>query len=121
MVTGSSDTLARLLVNEVLTTSPARPLKHIVLLFPGVIGNDGSVFLVGLGNSGSLLAAGDKLVLGTLRRITGAFGASQVLTIGTFFGSRECRIAPVACSSDAHANRFINTENGVVLGGILPF
>lgn len=115
-VAGSSDTLAGLLVNQVLTTSLARSGKNNMLLLEWVVvvGNDGCILLIGLDDGGSPLTAGDNLGFSALGRITGTFGTTGVLAVGAFLSRGKGGAAFVAGSSNAHADGLIHAKNSVV-------
>jgi hypothetical protein len=120
---GSSHTLTRLLVDQVLSAGLARSGKDNLLLIKGirVVGDDRSVLLVGLDDGGTSLTAGNDLGLASLRRITGTLGATGMLAVGALLGGRERGVALVAGSSNAHTDRLVDAENGVVGRSSLKF
>ena len=118
---GSPDTLARFLINQVLSTLPAGSSEDNLLSLKAVVGDDGLILLVGLDESGPLLAAGDELGLGALRGVTGALGAADVLAVDALLGRAKVGIALVAGSANAHADGLVYAQDRVVGGRRLPF
>jgi hypothetical protein len=121
-VATSSDTLAWLLIDQVLTTGLAGSLEDNLLLVPGIIGNDGGVLLVGLDDGSPPLTASDELFLGPLRGVAGALSTSGVFAISAFVAGGKVGVALVTGSADTHANWLVHTEDGVVTCGCgVPF
>lgn len=121
LVAGSSHTLSRFLVNEILTTRLAWPSEDDLLLLPAVVGNDGSILLVRLDEGRSLLPADNLLGLGSLGGVAGALGAADVLAVGALFSGSEGSIAAMAGSAYTHADGLVHAENGIGCGrGSLP-
>jgi len=122
-VAGSSHTLTRLFVNQVLATGLARSGKNDLLLVKGVrvVGNDRSVLLVGLDDGGTSFTAGDDLGLASLRRVAGTLGATSMLAVGALLGGRKGCVALVTGSSYAHTDWLVNAENGVIGRSSLKF
>lgn len=117
LVASSPDPLARLLVNEILSSGLAGALEDNVFCILGVVrvvGNDGCVLLLSLENGGPLLPAGDALGLGSLGRVADALGATNVLAARALFGGSKGSIALVAGSVDAHANGLLDAESSAL-------
>lgn len=122
-VTGSSHTLTRLLVNQVLASRLARPSENNLLFVKGVrvIRDDRGVLLIGFDNGGTSLATGNDFGFASLGRVTCALGAASMLAAGALLGRRKGSVALVAGSSYTHANRLVNAENSVVGGSSMKF
>lgn len=122
-VAGSSHTLTRLLVNQVLATSFAGSGKDDLLLIKSVrvVGNNGSVLLVGLDDGGTSFTAGNDFGLASLGRVAGALGTTGMLAARALLGGRKGRVALVTGSSYAHTDRLVNAENGVIGRSSLEF
>lgn len=103
-------------MNQVLSTSLAGSSKDDFLLVKGIriVRNNRGVLLVGFDDGGTSLTAGNDFGLASLGRVTGALGATSMLAAGTLLGGRKGGVALVTGSSDAHADRLVNTEDGVV-------
>lgn len=119
LVAGSANPLSGLLVNEILSSSLAGALEDDVLgvlRIVRVVGDDGSVLLLGLEDGGALLPARDALGLGPLGRVADALGATDVLAGRALFGGGEGSVALVARSVNTHADGLLDAESGA-LGG----
>lgn len=120
LVAGSSDTLARLLMDEILASRLAWACKDEFLVFGAVVGLYRGVFAVGLDLGSSPLAAGNGLGLRELRWVTRAFGATIVVAVGAFLSSAKGSVAAMAGSSNAHSNGFVHAKYGIARDGVVP-
>lgn len=117
LVAVPADTLARLLVDQVLAARLRRLRQLEVDLLVGTpIGHDGRVrgLLLGLGSAS--LTAGLLLLLGPLGRVASALLAPDVRAVGAFLGYAERDVAQVAVAPHAHADGLLGAESGA-LGG----
>ena len=123
LMASPSNSLTRLLVDQILTTRLASSGENNLLVLESivVIGNNRGVLLVSLDDGSSPLAAGNNLGLGALGGITSALGATSVLAIGAFLGGGEGGIALMAGPANTHADGFVHAENGLVGRSRLPF
>jgi hypothetical protein len=115
-VAGSSHTLARLLMNQVLATGLTGSGEDDLLLIKSVrvVGNDGSVLLVGFDDGGTSFTAGNDLGLASLGRVAGTLSAASMLAARTLLGGRKGCVALVTGSSYAHTDRLVNAKNGII-------
>lgn len=120
LVTCPPHTLAGLFVDQILTTSLARSRENDLFLVKAVVWNDRRVLLVGLDDGSPLLATGNDLGLGALRRVSRTFGAADVLTVGALLGRVEVSIALVTASTHSHTDRLVHSEDGVIGSCALP-
>ena len=112
-----ADTLARLLVDQVLAARLGRLGQlEVDLLVSAPVGHDGGVRGLLLGLGGATLAAGLLLLLGPLGRVASALLAADVRAVGAFLGYAEGGIAQVAVAAYAHADGLLGAESGA-LGG----
>jgi hypothetical protein len=121
LVACSPHALAGLLVHQVLASRLARLLEGDLLLFDAVIGNDGGIFLLCFDKGSSLFAAGNPLFLGSLSRVAAALCAADMLAVRALLGGTEGRVALVASSANAHADRLVHAQNSVIRSRSLPF
>lgn len=121
-VTSSPDSLARLLMHQILAARLARSGENNLLLLEGVVivGDDGRIFLVGFDNGSPPLTTGNQLSLGALGRVTGALGASDMLAVGAFLGRSEVGVTSVAGTSYAHTNGLVHAENSIIGRSSVP-
>jgi hypothetical protein len=110
----SPDTLTRFLIDQVLTTSPARFLENHRFLINAIINNEGSIFFLGPDELCPSLAAGNLLLLRAPGRVACTFNAAGVLAAGALLGGREVRLTPVAGTANSHSDRLIDAQNSVV-------
>lgn len=112
-------TLARLFVNQILSSSLGGTSEDEVLLgLLGVpVGNDGGVLGTLLDYLGALLPALLPLGLCLLGRNARALLAPRMLALGALLGSSERGVALVALAVDTHLDGLLNTE-GMALGRV---
>lgn len=108
------DPLTRLLIDQVLTTSPARFLQNHRFLVNAIINNEGGIFFLGPDKLCPSLAAGNLLLLRASGRVACTFDAAGVLAAGALLGGREVRLAPVAGTANSHSDRLVDAQNSVV-------
>lgn len=119
-VAKSPDTLAGLLVYQILATGFAWSGENDIAIVPEIIRDERRVLLIGLLDGSLPFAASEGFGFAAFRRIPSTFCAASVRAVGAFFGRAEDGAAQVACSPDAHANGLVYAENGVVDGYGLP-
>lgn len=113
LVAGPADTLARLLVDQVLPSSLGRLGElEVGLVVNTPVGDNGRVRGGLLGLGGPALAAGLLLLLGALGRVASALLAPDVLAARAFLGYTKRGVAQVAVAADAHADRLLGAEGG---------
>lgn len=117
LVAVPADTLARLLVDQVLAARlGGLGQLEVDLLVGAPVGHDGRVRGLLLGLGGAALAAGLLLLLGPLGRVASALLAAGVRAVGALLGYAERGVAQVAVAAHAHADGLLGAESGA-LGG----
>ena len=113
LATCPAHTLARLLVNQILTSGLGGTSENEILLaLLGVpVGDDGGVLGTLLDDLSALLPALLPFGLGLLGRRARALLAPRVLALGALLGSSERGVALVALAVDAHLDGLLNTES----------
>lgn len=118
MVAVSPNSHGMFLVNQILSTGPARALQNNRRGRREVVARDDRGHLLVLPRQRfSPLAVHRSLVVISLGRVARAFLAPGVLAVGAIVARTEGGVAPVALPVNAHANRFLDTQN-VALGGM---
>lgn len=109
---GPAHTLARLLVNQILSSGLGGTSENEVLLALRVpVGDNGGVLGTFLDDLSALLPALLPLGLGLLGGNTRALLASRMLALGALLGSSERGVALVAFAVDTHLDGLFNTES----------
>lgn len=115
LVAGPADTLARLLVDQVLAARlGGLGQLEVNLLVDAPVGHDGRVRGLLLSLGGATLAAGLLLLLGPLGRVASALLAAGVRAAGALLGYAERSIAQVAVAAHAHADGLLGAESGAL-------
>lgn len=117
LVAVPSDSLAGLLVHEVLLSALGRDPQLGSLVVEAVVDGDGRVLLEFLGLGGPSFSARLLFGLGPLGGIASALLAPDVLAVRALLGHSKGRVAEVAVAPDTHANRLLYAQ-GIAFGRV---